>query len=40
MEEIISYIAKNGGVANIKEMENAKIHTPDISDFFREKMIY
>ncbi|MFN3873766.1 MAG: type IV toxin-antitoxin system AbiEi family antitoxin domain-containing protein [Ignavibacterium sp.] len=39
MEEIISYIAKNGGFATMKEMKEANIHTRDITNLVRKNMI-
>lgn len=39
MEEIISYIAKNGGFATMKEMKDANIHTRDIANLVRENLI-
>lgn len=39
MEEIISYIAKNGGFATMKEMKDANIHTRDIANLVRENVI-
>lgn len=39
MEEITSYIAKNGGFATMKEMKDANIHTRDIADLVRENLI-
>ncbi len=39
MEEVISYIAKNGGFATMKEMKDASIHTRDIANLVKESVI-
>ena len=39
MEEIITYIAKNGGFATMKEMKDANIHTRDIANLVKENVI-
>ena len=39
MEEITSYIAKNGGFATMQELKAANIHTRDIANLVKENVI-
>jgi len=39
MEEIITYIKKNGGFATMKELKEANIHTRDIAKLVKENVI-
>lgn len=39
MEEITSYIARNGGFATMQELKNANFHTRDIANLVKENVL-